>query len=68
MLMEIFMNTDEIIMRKYEENKDDVCEWEHNTQFEYATSKCGFMDTRRIKFMKLKYCPYCGKKIRWHDR
>ena len=25
--MEIFMDKDDIIIRKYEENKDDVCEW-----------------------------------------
>ena len=66
--MEIFMDKDNIILRKYEENKDDVCEWEHDIQFEFAKSKCGFMDTRRIEFMKLKYCPYCGKKIKWYDR
>ena len=66
--MKIFIDGDNIILHKYEENKDDVCEWEHETQFEFATSKCGFMDTRRIKFMKLKYCPYCGKKIKWYDR
>ena len=47
---------------------DDVCEWEHDIQFEFAKSKCGFMDTHVIEFMKLKYCPYCGKKISWHDR
>lgn len=47
---------------------DDVCEWEHDIQFEFAKSKCGFMDTHRITFTKLKYCPYCGKKISWYDR
>lgn len=26
--MEIFIDGDNIILRKYEENKDDVCEWE----------------------------------------
>lgn len=66
--IDVAINALEIILRKYEENKDNVCEWEHNIQFEFAKSKCGFMDTRRITFMKLKYCPYCGKKIRWHDR
>lgn len=47
---------------------DDVCEWSYDTQFEFAKSKCGFIDTHRITFMKLKYCPYCGKKIKWYDR
>ena len=47
---------------------DDVCEWSYDIQFEFAKSKCGFMDTHRIAFTKLKYCPYCGKKIRWYDR
>ena len=64
MPMEIFVDEDNIILRKYEENKDNVCEWEHNIQFEFAKSKCGFIDTRRITFTKLKYCPYCGKKIK----
>ena len=64
MPMEIFMNKDEIIIRKYEENKDDVCEWKYDKHFEFAKSKCGSIDTHRIEFKKLKYCPYCGKKIK----
>ena len=64
MPMEIFMDKDNIILRKYEENKDDVCEWEYNKHFEFAKSKCGSMDTHRIEFKKLKYCPYCGKRIK----
>ena len=62
--IDVAINALEIILRKYEENKDDVCEWEHDIQFEFAKSKCGFMDTRRIEFMQLKYCPYCEKKIK----
>ena len=62
--MEIFMDKDNIILRKYEENKDDVCEWEYDKHFEFAKSKCGSMDTHRIEFKKLKYCPYCGKRIK----
>lgn len=65
MPMEIFMDKDNIILRKYEENKDDdVCEWEYDKHFEFAKSKCGSMDTHRIEFKKLKYCPYCGKRIK----
>ena len=53
------------IIRKYEENKaDDVCEWKYDKHFEFAKSKCGSIDTHRIEFKKLKYCPYCGKKIK----
>ena len=43
---------------------DDVCEWKYDKHFEFAKSKCGSMDTHRIEFKKLKYCPYCGKKIK----
>ena len=43
---------------------DDVCEWEYDKHFEFAKSKCGSIDTHRIEFKKLKYCPYCGKKIK----
>ena len=43
---------------------DNVCEWEYNKHFEFAKSKCGSIDTHRIEFKKLNYCPYCGKKIK----
>ena len=43
---------------------DYVCEWEYDNSFEFAKSNCGSMDTKRIDFRKLKYCPYCGKKIK----
>lgn len=42
---------------------DDVCELEYDDSFEFAKSNCSSMDTHRIDFRKLKYCPYCGKKI-----
>ena len=65
MHMEIFVNNDTIVLRKYEENKaDDVCEWKYDKHFEFAKSECGSIDTHRIEFKKLKYCPYCGKKIK----
>ena len=43
---------------------DDVCEWSYDKHFEFAKSECGSMDTHRIEFKKLKYCPYCGKRIK----
>lgn len=43
---------------------DDVCEWKYNDEFEFAKSECGAIDTHRIAFRKLKFCPYCGKKIK----
>lgn len=65
MPMEVFMDKDDIVLRKYIEHiSDDVCEWEYNKHFEFAKSKCGSIDTHRIEFKKLKYCPYCSKKIK----
>ena len=63
--VEIFMNGEDVILRKYEKNKsDDVCEWSYDKHFEFAKSECGSIDTHRIEFKKLKYCPYCGKRIK----
>ena len=62
--MEIFMNKDTIVMRKYEENKaDDVCEWKVKSN--YYVTKCSH-DTDVMYGLKqdFKYCPYCGKKIK----
>ena len=63
MPMEIFMNNDTIVLRKYEENKaDDVCEWrmtDTKKLMPYKTS-CGNEDLYDNSY---KYCPYCGKKI-----
>ena len=60
MLMEIFMDKDEIIMRKYE--ADDVCECRliKGYNFLHKTS-CGNVFDMENGF---KYCPYCGKKIK----
>ena len=61
--MEIFMDKDDIILRKYEENKsDDVCEWKQTSTAKYKTS-CGYrleeyFDTNAC------YCKQCGKKIK----
>ena len=62
--MEIFMDKDNIILRKYEENTfDDVCEWKVKSN--YYVTKCSY-DTDVMYGLKqdFKYCPYCGKKIK----
>ena len=61
--MEIFMNKDTIVMRKYEANKDDVCEWQVKSN--YYVTKCSH-DTDVMYGLKqdFKYYPYCGKKIK----
>ena len=62
--MEIFMDKDNIILRKYEENTfDDVCEWKVKSN--YYVTKCSH-DTDVMYDLKqdFKYCPYCGKKIK----
>ena len=67
MPMEIFMDKDNIILRKYEENKtDDVCEWKQTSTAKYKTS-CGYrleeyFDTNAC------YCKQCGKKIKVVER
>ena len=62
MPMEIFMDKDNIILRKYEENKDNVCEWKQTSTARYKTG-CGYkleeyFDTNAC------YCKQCGKKIK----
>ena len=64
MPMEIFMDKNDIILRKYEENKsDDVCEWKVKSN--YYVTECSH-DTDVMYGLKqdFKFCPYCGKKIR----
>ena len=64
MPMEIFMNKDEIIIRKYEENKaDDVCEWKRDDMCDTVYKVCGGCFTTAYQ-KDFKYCPYCGKKIK----
>ena len=63
--MEIFMDKNDIILRKYEENKsDDVCEWESASEGEFIQNQ----HTKRLYSnevsMKNVYCNTCGKKIR----
>ena len=63
MPMEIFMDKDNIILRKYEENVDDVCEWKVKSN--YYVTKCSH-DTDIMYGLKsdFKFCPFCGKKIK----
>ena len=71
MPMEIFIDKDEIIIRKYEENKaDDVCEWKvfdnsltDEPQWVYGTT-CGKYVEEEHTSKAFAYCPYCGKKIK----
>ena len=62
--MEIFMDKDDIIIRKFEENKDDVCEWKDKELYGYYTSCTEFRSCIACKDKYWKYCPYCGKKIK----
>ena len=64
--MEIFMDKDDIILRKYEENKsDDVCECRLLKGYKFLHEKsCGDVFDMQNGF---KYCPYCGKKIKVVD-
>ena len=66
MPMEIFMDKDNIILRKYEENEenvDDVCEWKVKSN--YYVTKCSY-DADIMYGLKsdFKFCPFCGKKIK----
>ena len=63
--MEMFIEKDTIVLRKYEENEaDDVCDWKYS-------SLTGNWDSYRHKKVikdaiacDWKVCPYCGKKIK----
>ena len=61
--MEIFMDKDDIIIRKFEENKDDVCEWHKvkNGNAYKCNTHAEIYDSRVLDWCK---CPYCGKKIK----
>ena len=65
--MEIFMDKDDIIIRKFEENKDDVCEWKYNDTEYYWESSCDHLHifmSDGPKENDYDFCPYCGKKIK----
>ena len=61
MLMEIYMDKDDIILRKYED--DDACEWHKvkNGNAYKSNTHAEIYDLRVLDWCK---CPYCGKKIK----
>ena len=66
--MEIFMDKDDIVLRKYEESKsDDVCEWKQDDMCETVYRVCGGCFTSAYQ-KDFKFCPYCGKKIKVVDK
>ena len=65
MPMEIFMDKDNIILRKYEENKaDDVCEWKSESDGEFIRNPHTRRTFSNEPSMKNVYCNTCGKKIK----
>ena len=69
MPMEIFMNKDDIVLRKYEENtSDDVCKWrlcdEEANVYDTSCRNPHILIEGTPKENNYEYCPYCGKKIR----
>lgn len=69
MPMEIFMDKDEIIIRKYEENKaDDVCEWrlcdEEANVYDTNCRNPHILIEGTPRENNYEFCPYCGKKIK----
>ena len=64
--MEIFMDKDDIIIRKFEENKDDVCEWKYHiapSKDVYFLTDCGHRHNGLLSNNR-PYCGFCGKKIK----
>ena len=69
MPMEIFIDGENIILRKYEENKtDDVCEWrlcdEEANVYDTICRNPHILIKGTPKENNYEYCPYCGKKIK----
>ena len=63
--MEIFIDGDNVILRKYEEDKaNDVCEWKSASDGEFIQNP----HTNRLysnePSMQNVYCNTCGKKIK----
>lgn len=46
------------------DDNNDYCEWEYDADFQYASCSHGSLDTHRIDFRKIKYCPFCSKEIK----
>ena len=66
--MEIFMDKDDIIIRKFEENKDDVCEWistQINNEWKPSCEPNSTYNVFGVAWFRK--CPYCGKKIKVVD-
>ena len=67
MPMEIFLDKDEIILRKYEENADDdVCEWrivDRPNNLPIYNTSCGKIRLQYATGVDI-YCNGCGKKIK----
>ena len=67
--MEIFMDKDDIIIRKFEENKDDVCEWistQINNEWKPSCEPNSTYNVFGVAWFRK--CPYCGKKIKVVDK
>ena len=69
MPMEIFMDKDDIILRKYEEeNSDDVCEWrlcdEESNVYDTSCRNPHILIEGTPRENNYEFCPYCGKKIK----
>ena len=66
MPMEIFMDKDNIILRKYEE--EDVCEWrlcdEGANVYDTTCRNPHILIEGTPRENNYSYCPYCGKKIK----
>ena len=63
--MEIFMDGDNVILRKYEENKDDdVCEWKSESDGEFIRNPHTRRTFSNEPSMKNVYCNTCAKKIK----
>ena len=61
--MEIFIDGDSIILRKYEESKDDVCEWKLDGVYLHSPHK-PLVSCVTDENYRYYYCPVCGKKIK----
>lgn len=64
--MGIWLADDMICMKEHIVIDDEHCVWKDDRSFKLAESTCGeHLDTHRVDTSKLKYCPYCGKHIKF---
>ena len=62
--MEIFMDKDDIVLHKYEEeNSDGVCKWKLYGAYLYSPHK-PLVSCFTDESYRYYYCPVCGKKIK----